>query len=1746
MRSITFAIGLFLLVLPTFALADNQQDFRSFSGNHGQLGLSVGSDIGDPAWILLDSAWIDSALVAYWSFDNGDATDASGRSHHGVINGNPQLVPGVSGSAFRFVGSEQFIIIAASEDFRLLDWTISCWAKLEQSPTSVGFFGEAVGEYDKYNFGLIVWPDGTYNNIRSQYETCTSEYDHYVGQGIATSRINTNEWHFLTSTRSHSTGAHSLYIDGVLITSRTWQNTPCLRDDQEVIARSYNSGEVRWVDEVRIYNRALDSTEIAFLYNNPGGDSTKIYLILPADDDTLRCAPAFQWRPIECETYFVEFSPDTTTSSVAIGQRPAGCFETNYNDYWFESLNALWQPQQGLFTEPGTYYWHVTALIDGEYMPWSAIWSFTVDSLGEGQALDVLVTTLRDCVDFTVYQDGMPISGAIATLYFEGQRVKAEPTGIDGSVQICGLGDGTYSWEVSYETLIRNRGVIDVVTANQVPIIDSSWAIPDSVVNDGSDTLYFRIGTHDPDGKIAQVLLNLSSIRGEVNLEMIPNVDSTVFDYAYSVPSTAIFGDYTIEATAIDNDQAPATAAFPVVVHTGGPRDVTTIGMFEISADHLIDQGGNVWEASGNIRIKDTFTHAFEINTAGVISLDFNTPQKITAADEVTVSVNLLPWGRVELFNGAFELDASTGILAPDAYATMLLNDLAGFFIDSTTLSLSVQFGENAGITGSGQVVLEELDSDPDNSLPAADFEFTLGFDGSISGSMDADSMQFGLFGTEITIGGIAWTNQIMTAIDLSITVPTIVGGGTVSADSILITPEGLQTEGIEFTDWSFEFGGFNIRVESAQLIPDGLELSGFVNLKSFGEIGVDRMIVAGNEITIPGGYFSIPDLKVGDYKVGGVRCQFMSEGGAFWLSGEGALTIPSLATVSIEFALDNSCDLLLKRFCMGANNFGPGFPIGATGFFLTGVEGCLAEDSPFGECGNSWAITITAEVASGLQIPVIDKRAVSGTVTLMIRTDQLDGEGRVYLAGWELGHAGFTLNSAGFKGYGQLQIPPYPHDFVDVSARLSISSPPRLSFAGSANGSLQIPGELNPFGGNIGFADFAASVDDRGIDGRVEILIAYLTVHLGWNGQMNVGGELKEICIWDCRASRLKRGMLSFTATDDADTIAVNIQDGIPQAVFYAEFYCLNSTFFLIDPDGLLIDSMYVPLDSLMDYASDSTGVMYVVTEPMSGQWKIVVQAPSGDCYSVSVFGVNQPPTISVVGPTKRVGTTDEVYEVQWNAHDPEGDTLVVSIYYDTDTSDTDGTLVISQLDSIGVYEWTPAGLASGTYYLYVAVSDGNNAPVFLYDPEPLQLTNTSAPDTPVMKVPINGDRQIRVEWQANDEPDLDGYLLFWRPADSSNYDLIDIGKQASHTLMGLSNGTDYHFYLKAYDVDSNVSAPSPIVVGRPMAFADIEPPSAPTNLTVTNNPPDGVILGWDLVDGAVGYRVFYDRDYGIPYNGTAAAEGFSPICVLAQNEMNLSELLTGATYFFAVSAFDALENESSCSMPESRVIGTDIDTDHDGLPDDWELFYFDSLGHVDDMYADYDQDGLDNIGECDAGTDPTMIDTDADCIEDGPDLNPLSNADLDDDGMSDDWEFERTVDTLAASVDVDEDGLTNLEEFMYCTWPWDSDTDDDLQNDGFEVRCGSDPNDPMSLCICDCGQVWGDLNNDGIINPVDVVIIVNYVYMRNDLRMALPACPLEAGDVNCDGIVNPVDVVFYVNRVYMLNDMFCADPCD
>jgi len=116
---------------------------------------------------------------------------------------------------------------------------------------------------------------------------------------------------------------------------------------------------------------------------------------------------------------------------------------------------------------------------------------------------------------------------------------------------------------------------------------------------------------------------------------------------------------------------------------------------------------------------------------------------------------------------------------------------------------------------------------------------------------------------------------------------------------------------------------------------------------------------------------------------------------------------------------------------------------------------------------------------------------------------------------------------------------------------------------------------------------------------------------------------------------------------------------------------------------------------------------------------------------------------------------------------------------------------------------------------------------------------------------------------------------------------------------------------------------------------------------------------------------------------------------------------------------------------------IGADeyIDSDQDGLADQWELQWFQNLNA--NPTDDGDVDGFSLLGEMLAGTDPGVADSDGDGARDGDELlaatNPLV-ADTDGDQMPDGYELSNGLNPLRDDTleDADGDRVPNIFEFM------------------------------------------------------------------------------------------------------------------
>ncbi|MDN5287816.1 MAG: Concanavalin A-like lectin/glucanase superfamily protein [Mucilaginibacter sp.] len=212
---------------------------------------------------------LSSGLIAYWSMDN-TAYDLSGNGHNGTVNnvtvtadrfGNPR-------GAFHFDGSTSYISVPDQAALRLgnTDFTLNAWVKA-----------------DAYNSGLAILTK-RFSGINNGYVwTITGGSPNGVvsyGPGggntnaFGTTVIGLNTWAMVTSIYNLASQQLSIYVNGVLdrtvggISPANASVTAALyigRDNPNVASSGYFfQGSL---DEIRLYNRAINGTELQQLYN---------------------------------------------------------------------------------------------------------------------------------------------------------------------------------------------------------------------------------------------------------------------------------------------------------------------------------------------------------------------------------------------------------------------------------------------------------------------------------------------------------------------------------------------------------------------------------------------------------------------------------------------------------------------------------------------------------------------------------------------------------------------------------------------------------------------------------------------------------------------------------------------------------------------------------------------------------------------------------------------------------------------------------------------------------------------------------------------------------------------------------------------------------------------------------------------------------------------------------------------------------------------------------------------------------------------------------------------------------------------------------------------------------------------------------------------------------------------------------------------------------------------------------------
>jgi hypothetical protein len=201
---------------------------------------------------------LGDTLIGEWRFDETSGTEAlddSGSGNVGTLIGSPTRVPGLRGQALQFSGSGQYIQAnAATVPRGGTPYTVSVWFIADDQITG---YRELVSQWTSANAGNSFYL-GTTQSTHIRFSDSWSNVD--IGGWTA------GEWHHVAVVSTDNNAY--IYFDGALKATKgsalSYSGTgPVIIGRQGMLTSEYWKGKI---DEVRVYERSLVSTEIEKLY----------------------------------------------------------------------------------------------------------------------------------------------------------------------------------------------------------------------------------------------------------------------------------------------------------------------------------------------------------------------------------------------------------------------------------------------------------------------------------------------------------------------------------------------------------------------------------------------------------------------------------------------------------------------------------------------------------------------------------------------------------------------------------------------------------------------------------------------------------------------------------------------------------------------------------------------------------------------------------------------------------------------------------------------------------------------------------------------------------------------------------------------------------------------------------------------------------------------------------------------------------------------------------------------------------------------------------------------------------------------------------------------------------------------------------------------------------------------------------------------------------------------------------------
>jgi len=315
-------------------------------------------------------------LIGYWKFDESSGTtaaDSAGGDNNGTLSDNVEWQPGggKSGGALLYDGTNSAHVEFPSTGMSAVSGTIALWAYLTSPQPS----------QTRYFFGHTTQP--SYNNrIQLYMDGGTMDLDlglgssHTTNTGIMT--LETEIWYHIALTWDN--GDYVVYVNGEEVVSGTYTGLAAIHDfawignDGNPVSEGVEAfGGL--LDEVRLYNRALDPVEmLGVMEGEPFPFASG-----PVPADAALHSNTWvnlSWRPgyfaVSHDIYMGDNFDDVNNGT-------GDTFRGNQDTlFYIAGFPGVAYPD-GLVNGT-TYYWRIDEVNDAEpNSPWKGdVWSFSI------------------------------------------------------------------------------------------------------------------------------------------------------------------------------------------------------------------------------------------------------------------------------------------------------------------------------------------------------------------------------------------------------------------------------------------------------------------------------------------------------------------------------------------------------------------------------------------------------------------------------------------------------------------------------------------------------------------------------------------------------------------------------------------------------------------------------------------------------------------------------------------------------------------------------------------------------------------------------------------------------------------------------------------------------------------------------------------------------------------------------------------------------------------------------------------------------------------------------------------------------------------------------------------------------------------------------------------------------------------------------------------------------------------------